>query len=254
MYTIFILIIIIIIAVIILKKYNKKKENFECKNPNEEDPTQDVLSKSQKNQVKRIAKDQTMSLMNQGSQFMQGPRGTIGPQGVPGGEFSAAGRLVNQKLSYRNTKENAFLPNLVTTRTSGTIPSQSLLLMDFPTLASFQYWYLNKNNTIENKYDGTCITYNPLKSKKNLVYMGDCKPNKYNQWKWTKDNRLLLLNSESGKQQCLVVNNSDKNISTTNLPGCEGDKSCIRTGEKYYLKISDCSPNKIFNNQIWSFI
>ena len=145
-----IIIILLIFAFIIYKSYkNKNKEKFECKDPDKDDPSQDVLSKSQKNQVKRIAKDETMKIMNQGSQFMQGPRGIIGPQGIPGGEYAAAGRLVNQKLSYKNTKENAFVPSLVTTRTSGTIPTQSLLLMDYPTIASFQYWYLNKNNTIE---------------------------------------------------------------------------------------------------------
>lgn len=249
----FILIIVITFSILIFinNKY-KKKENFTCNQQVEQENSyQDVLSKSQKNQIEQIAKKQTMSVMNTGSQFMTGPKGPQGPQGMPGGKYQALGRLVNQKVSYSNSKSNAFLPNLVTTRTSGTIPTQSLLLMDTPSLASFQYWYLNNNNTIESRFDGKCLNYNPLKSSGSMVYMGECEPNNFNQWVWDKDNRIFLRESKDG--ECLYINNPESNITTTSLPGCKTG-NCIRTGEQYFLKVKKCDSNKIFPDEMWSFI
>ena len=40
---------------------------------------------------------------------------------------------------------------------------------------------------------------------------------------------------------------------TTTLPGCEKG-NCIRPSEQYYLKVKKCEANKIYPNEIWSFI
>jgi hypothetical protein len=262
------LIILIVILVIIgifyskdnqlsLRKFiinnNNNIENFTCDDSStEEESYQSTLTQSQINQIKQLTNDQAMQLMNSSSSLMQGPSGGSGPQGPPGGEFQAAGRMVNQSVSYKNRKSNAFLPSMVTTRTSGTLPTQSLCLMDNPTLGSFQYWYLNKNGTIENKYDNTCINYNPTKSTGTKVYMGDCNPSDYNQWAWDKDNRILFKN---GDNQCLSISNPESGISTTTIPGCGSkDDDCLRTGNRRYLNVKTYESGQLYDDEIWSFI
>jgi len=234
---------------------NERIENFTCNDSSsEEESYQSTLTHSQINQIRQLTNDQAMQLMNSSSSLVQGPQGGIGPQGPPGGEYQATGRLVNQAVSYKNKSSNVFIPSMVTTRTSGTIPTQSLCLMDTPTLGSFQYWYLNKNGTIENKYDGKCINYNPTKSSGTKVYMGDCTPSNYNQWIWDKDNRLVFTN---GQQQCLTVSNPESGVSTTTIPGCSispKDNDCLRTGNRRYLSVKTYENGQLFDDDIWSFI
>ena len=157
-YIITLVLIIIIISSLIWFNQNKETEEFTCATTEEESTPDPLnLTSSQMAQVNQTIADQVQSTLNTGSGIYRGPPGQQGDQGVPGNDYIAAGRLVNQKVSYTSNEANAFLPTLVTTRTSGTIPTESLLLMDSPTLASFQYWYYNKNYTIQNKYDSKCI-------------------------------------------------------------------------------------------------
>jgi len=237
------------------REQEKQIENFTCSDTSSEEETyQSTLSQSQINQIRQLTNDQAMQLMNSSSSLIQGPTGRIGPQGPPGSDFQAAGRMVNQSVSYKNKKYNAFVPTAVVTRTSGTIPTQSLCLMDSPTLGSFQYWYLNSNGTIENKYDSKCINYNPTKSSGTKVYMGDCTPSNYNQWTWDKDNRLVF---SGGTQQCLTVSNPESGVSTTTLPGCsvsgESD-DCLRTGDRRYLTVKTYKNGQLYDDEVWSFI
>ena len=232
---------------------NNNIENFSCSDDvADEEGYQSALTQSQQNQLKQLVNDQTMKLMNSSSSLMQGPTGGRGPQGPPGGEFQAMGRLVNQSASYRNKESNAFTPELVTTRTSGTIPTQSLCLMDTPSLGSFQYWFLNKNGTIQNRYDNTCINYDPTKSSGTKVFMGSCEPSNFNQWIWDKDNRLVFKHGSSN--QCLTVTQPQSGISTTTIPGCNGDKECLRRGNRVYLSVKDYKTNKLYDDEMWSFI
>lgn len=235
-----------------LNNTNKQTvENFcdaECE---EEETPVTNLSKSQMNQINQMVSDKTMSLMNSSSSFMQGPQGPTGQQGPPGGVYQAVGRLVNQSASYTSSNKNALTPSFVTTRTSGTLPQQSLCMMDTPALGSFQFWYLNSNGTIENKYDGKCINYNPLKSSGTKVYMGDCTPSDYNQWIWDKNNRLIFKN---GENQCLSVSSPESGITTTTIPGCTDDSNCIRPGANKYLEIKTYKDGSLYDDEVWGFI
>ena len=236
-----------------ISKSTNQIENFTCDDTQtEESSYQNVLTQSQINQIRQLTNDQTMQLMNSSNSLMQGPSGPSGPQGQPGGEYQAVGRLVNQEISYKNKGNNSFLPSSVVSRTSGTIPTQSLCMMDYPTLGSFQYWYLNKNGTIQNKYDNTCINYDPTKSIDTKVYMGDCTPSNFNQWIWDKDNRLILKNNE---KQCLTVSNLENGVSTTTKLGCDGNNNdCLVSGNRIYLSIKTYENGQIYDNEIWSFI
>ena len=224
----------------------------DCETEEEAPPT--TLTQSQMNQINQMVNDQTMSLMNSSSSFMQGPQGPEGQQGPPGGTYQATGRLVNQSASYTSGNTNALTPTLVTTRTSGTLPQQSLCMMDTPALGSFQYWYLNSNGTIENKYDGKCINYNPLKSTGTKVYMGECTPSDYNQWIWDKNNRLIFKN---GENQCLTVSSPESGITTTTIPGCSDSSDankCIRPGANRYLEIKTYEDGTLYDDEVWGFI
>lgn len=248
---------IIILIICIFSKQRRMKrsenvENFTCDTDTTDEENNGItLTDSQMNQIQQMVSDQTMSLMNSTSSFMQGPQGNMGQQGPPGGTYQAAGRLVNQSASYKNKKQNAFNPGLVTTRTSGTLPTQSLCLMDTPTLGSFQYWYLNKNGTLENKYDGKCINYNPTKASGTKVYMGNCSPSNFNQWTWDKNNRLLFNN---GDQQCLSLSKPESGVSTTTMPGCDSETECIRPGDKMYLQVKKYTNGTLYDDEVWSFI
>lgn len=235
-----------------LNNTNKQTvENFSCTAECEEEEPSCPLTTCQTNQINQMISDKTMSLMNSSSSFMQGPQGIEGQQGPPGGVYQAAGRLVNQSASYTSSNKNALTPTFVTTRTSGTLPQQSLCMMDTPALGSFQFWYLNSNGTIENKYDGKCINYNPLKSSGTKVYMGDCTPSDYNQWIWDKNNRLIFKN---GENQCLSVSSPESGITTTTIPGCTDDSNCIRPGANKYLEIKTYKDGSLYDDEIWGFI
>lgn len=250
---IIILIIIVILGIIYVnwRENNKTTENFSCDATTEEEAPL-TLSDSQMAQLSQLASDAAQDALNANSSLQRGPAGPKGDQGVPGNDYISSGRLVNQKVSYTSNEANAFLPVLVTTRTSGTIPTQSLLLMDSPTLASFQYWYYNKNYTIQNKYDNKCINYDATKSTGSKVYMGDCTPGTTNQWTWGKNNKIVLKGSSP--QKCLYINKPEDGVVTTDLPNASNTDAVIQAREKYYLQVKNCDSSDTYANELWSFI
>ena len=250
---IIILIVIVILGIIYVnwREKNNTKEDFSCSTTTEE-TTPLTLSDSQMAQLSQMASDAAQSALNANSTIQRGPTGPPGNQGVPGNDYISSGRLVNQKVSYTSNEANAFLPVLVGTRTSGTLPTQSLLLMDSPTLASFQYWYYNKNYTIQNKYDSKCINYDATKSSGNKVYMGDCTAGTTNQWTWGKNNKIMLKGSSPPK--CLYINKPEDNVVTTSLPNASNTDAVIQAREKYYLKVKECDSSDTYANELWSFI
>ena len=246
-----VILIVLIFGLLYYNWQNDTNEEFTC-STTEEEPSPLTLTDSQMAQLSQMASSAAQDALNSNNTLMRGPAGPSGDQGIPGNDYISSGRLVNQKVSYTSDQANSFLPVLVTTRTSGTIPTQSLLLMDSPTLASFQYWYYNKNYTIQNKYDNKCINYDATQSSGNKVYMGDCTPSTTNQWTWDKNNKIMLKGSSPSK--CLYVNKPEDNIVTTSLPNASNTDAVIQAREKYYLKVKPCDESDTYANELWSFI
>lgn len=136
-------------------------------------------------------------------------------------------------------KNNYFNPNYTVTRTYGTSPLTNYAYLDEPNIfGSFQQWILTDDNKLKNRYDDNCLTVNTNISDK--VYVDKCDITKQQQWRWDKNNRLLLMNDNN---KCLGLSKPDNNIVTNdNKKG------------KRFLILKKCDKNKINKDEIWNFI
>ena len=55
------------------------------------------------------------------------------------------------------------------------------------------------------------------------------------------------------KQKCIGLSNPERNILTTNIPGCTGDQ-CQTNTSRRYLHVKDCEINNIHEDEVWSFV
>ena len=213
-----------------------------------------TLTSNQQTQVQNIAtqtsKDVLSNMIATQSPLLQGPTGPRGPQGVAGTTLIASGRLVNKMGSFADTtnsnaQPNYFIPQMVVSRTEGTNPSASVAF------TSYQDWQLDVNNNLKNRYDGTCLTIN---KDANSLYLDTCKSGNANQlWSWDNKTNRLLSKSLSTNTLLKCIGLSKDSSITTSIPGCVGD-SCISTSAKNTLVLKDCTPNKVDNDQVWSFV
>lgn len=203
---------------------------------------------SLKNMISSVNQSQLKTLISTQSPLLVGPQGVQGPQGPAGTTLVASGRLINKSTS--DPKNNS---NLVVTRTDGTNPGSSFSYMDdLSPFASFQYWQLDINNNLVNKYDQSCLTMNPTQNK---LYMDKCSNDNENQkWSWDNTNRLISTTASTDtKLKCIGLSKPEINIVKSNTPGCIGSQ-CLNNNPQQYLEIKDCDINNINENEIWSFI
>jgi hypothetical protein len=210
-------------------------------------------NKSLQNMISSVNQSQLKTLIAAQSPLLVGPKGPQGPQGPAGTTLVASGRLINKSGSTDGSKKHMTTPSYVVTRTEGTNPSSSLSFMDdISPFASFQYWQLDINNNLKNRYDETCMTMNPSQSK---LYIDKCSPDNPNQkWTWDNTNRLISTTASTNTQlKCIGLTEPESNILTSNVPGCVGDQ-CLNRTPRRYLEVKDCDINNINEDEVWSFI
>jgi hypothetical protein len=259
---IFLIIIIIIILFNVINDLNKKKkiEYFEdsaswSTSSNDVANQNKGLTKKQQAEVNDISLNacttKLTELVQTQSPLLTGPPGPMGQPGPAGTTLIASGQLANKETSFNKT--NKTIPQFVVSRSDGTTPSASLSFMEkISPFTSYQYWQLDINNNLKNRYDNTCMT---MSATDNKIYMDTCNPNNANQkWTWDKTNRLISTSNSGNVLKCITTKEID-GINITNMPGCkEGDSSCVKTGKQNFLVVSDCNANDIQDNQVWGFI
>lgn len=210
-------------------------------------------NKSLQNMISSVNQSQLKTLIAAQSPLLVGPVGPEGPQGPAGTTLIASGRLINKSGSIDPSNKNSITPAYVATRTEGTNPSSSLSFMDnISPFASFQYWQLDVNNNLKNKYDQTCLTMNPSQNK---LYIDKCSPDNLNQkWSWDNTNRIISTTASTNTSlKCIGLSQPEANILTSNIPGCVGD-ACLNNTPRRYLEVKDCDINNINEDEVWSFI
>jgi len=261
---IFLIIIIITILFNVINNLNKKKkiEYFESSSSSASwsQSSEDVnkenqgLTPNQVTQIKNISssisKDTLTNLIQTQSPLLTGPHGPIGPPGPAGTTLIASGKLANKTASFN--EKNKTIPQLVVSRTEGTNPSSSLAFMDeISPFTSYQYWQLDINNHIKNRFDDTCIT---MSTTDNKIYMDTCDPNNANQkWTWDKTNRLISTSNSTNNILKCISTQEMENKNITSIPGCVGSK-CVKSGKQNFLVVGDCNVNDIQDSQVWGFI
>jgi len=208
---------------------------------------------SLKNMISSVNQSQLKTLIATQSPLLVGPLGPQGPQGPAGTTLIASGRLINKSGSTDGSKKHTTSPSYVVTRTEGTNPSSSLSFMDdISPFSSFQYWQLDINNNLKNRYDQTCLTMNPSQNK---LYIDKCSPDNDNQkWAWDNTNRLISTTASTDAMlKCIGLTEPESNILTSNVPGCKGEK-CLNNKPRRYLEVKDCDINNINEDEVWAFI
>ena len=263
--TTILLITFIILFLLILFRTNNI-ENFEASstskwttNKDELDaqskPLNDVQQKQVTDMINSIGQSNLKTLISTQSPLLSGPQGPPGIQGPSGTQLIASGRLVNKDGSYNNkaTNANYFNPEFVVTRTMGTNSSSSLSFMDnVSPFVPYQYWQLDINNNIKNRYDNNCLTMNNTQEK---IYIDKCATDNVNQkWSWDNSNRIISTSASTAQNlKCIKLSKPEVNVLTTSIPNCTGD-SCKNNTPKRYLTVDNCSVNNINDDEIWSFI
>ena len=243
------------------KKENKKEDtsNPWSTDRNELEDQKKSLNPVQKNEVndmiKAISKSTLQDMVVQQSPLLTGPAGPPGVQGPAGSTYIASGRLTNLSGSFNKYDENNnyFLPKFSVTRTEGTNSTSSLAFMDnSSSFSSVQSWQLDINNNLKNRYDGNCLT---MSNTDNKIYIDKCTNNNQNQkWTWDDSNRIIsTTNSNNIKLKCIGLSKPEINITTTNIPGCNGE-SCSNNVPRRYLVSKDCEINNVNEDEIWDFI
>jgi hypothetical protein len=275
-----ILFIILILLIINRKIINCNKiENFADKKEvieeeTKKDPTtkssvwttdKDVLADEKKslndvqktevtNMINAISESKLKSLISSQSPLLVGPRGPQGIQGPSGTTLIASGRLINKSGSFDKVdgNNNYLIPKYVVTRTEGTSPTSSLSFMDDTTpFAPFQNWQLDINNNLKNRYDGNCLT---MGTTDNKLYIDTCSDNPNQKWNWDNSNRIISTsNSNNTDLKCIGLSNPERNVLTTNVPGCTGDQCQTNTARRY-LSVKECEINNIHEDEVWSFV
>lgn len=231
---------------------------------NEWTTSEDVLEEQRKplnpvqkeeitNMIKQISSDQLKELVAAQSPLLSGPMGPMGPTGPSGSPYIASGRIVNKQGSFRKDATNKVIPQMVMSRSEGTNPQSSLSFMDNSSpFVSYQHWMLRNDNSIQNKYDQTCLTMNPTGEK---VFMDKCTDGNPNQkWDWDNSNRIISTSASTPQNlKCLALSDPQENTFTTSLPNCVGE-DCLNHGAKQYVIVKDCNVNQIMDDEIWSFI
>ena len=204
-----------------------------------------------KNMINSITKSELKNLITTQSPLLTGPQGRQGVQGPPGTKLVASGRLINKKGSFDND-ENFMNPKYVVTRTEGTNPTSSLSYMsNLSPFGSFQNWHLDINSHLKNRFDGNCLTMSPNQDK---LYMDKCNDeSEYQKWNWDKSNRLISGASTDNNLKCVGLSRPEKNVLTTNIPGCSG-QNCVSNTAKQFLVIKDCDVNNINEDELWDFM
>jgi hypothetical protein len=252
---------LIILLIIINNKKFKNIENFasnewttnkEILNA-EKEPLNNVQKTEVKNMIKAITNDELKTLISTQSPLLTGPQGPQGPQGPSGTTLIASGRLLNKGGSYDKISDQNYLyPKYVVTRTEGTNKSSSLSFMDnLAPFASFQNWQLDINNNLKNRYDGNCLT---MSANDDKLYIDTCSDNANQKWNWDNSNRIISTsNSNNRVLKCIGLSNPERNVLTTNVPGCNGDQ-CQNNTPRRYLSVKDCEINNINEDEVWSFV
>jgi hypothetical protein len=259
--------ILLFIILILLIKYQNIKNNEINEHFDNNAWTDDQLTKAlananlndiQTNTVKNMIDTTTQSklkeLISTQSPLLVGPQGAQGPQGPSGTTLIASGRLINKSGSFNNSdnKNNLFLPEYVVTRTEGTNPTASLSFMDnISPFAPFQYWQLDIQNNLKNRFDGSCLTMN---QKQDKLYMDKCDNTNPNQkWSWDNTNRIISTTASTDKNlKCIGLTSPEKNVVTTNIPTCVGE-TCLANGARRYLYLKECDINNTNEDEIWAF-
>jgi hypothetical protein len=263
-FNILLLVLFLILILMIINNKIFKNKNIENFASNEWSTNKDTLAAekaslndTQKqevvNMIKSITNDELKTLISTQSPLLTGPPGPQGPQGPAGTTLIASGRLINKNGSFNNSSdENSLYPNYVVTRTEGTNQTSSLSYMDnLSPFAPFQRWQLDINNNLVNKYDGNCLT---MSSTQDKLYIDKCNNNPNQKWSWDNSNRLISTTaSDSRNLKCIGLTTPEKNILTTNLPGCSG-KQCMSDTARRFLVVKDCDINSIKEDELWSFI
>jgi hypothetical protein len=258
---IFLIIIIIIILFNVINNLNKKKkiEYFESsaswgKSSEDVNKENQTLTPNQVTQIKNMVQqgstDALTTIMQSNKQLLTGPIGPPGPPGPAGTTLVASGRLANKKTSFN--EKNKTIPQLVVARTEGTNPSTSLSFMDeISPFTSYQYWQLDINNNLKNRFDNTCMT---MSTTDNKIYMDNCDPNNANQkWTWDNTNRLISTSNSTNNILKCISTQEMENTHITSVPNCVG-KNCMISGKKNFLVVGDCKVNDIQDTQVWGFI
>ena len=117
--------------------------------------------------------------------------------------------------------------------------------------SSVQNWQLENNNFLKNRFDGNCLT---MSNTDNKIYIDKCTDNNQNQkWTWDDSNRIIsTTNSNNIKLKCIGLSKPEINITTTNIPGCNGE-SCSNNVPRRYLVSKDCEINNVNEDEIWDF-
>jgi len=205
------------------------------------------------NMIKQISSDQLKELVSTQSPLLTGPMGPMGPAGPSGSPYVSSGRLVNKQGSFHKGATNKILPQMVMSRSEGTNPQSSLSFMDtISPFVSYQSWSLLNNQSIQNRYDKTCLTMDP---KKENIYMDKCTDGNPNQkWDWDSSNRIISTTASTSQNlKCLGLSSPQENTMTASLPNCVGE-DCLNNGLKQYVIVKDCNINQIADDEIWSFI
>lgn len=269
--TLLLILFIILILLIINRKiinYNKI-ENFATDTKDSKSnawtTNKDVLADEKKslndtqktevtNMINAISESKLKSLISSQSPLLVGPQGPQGIQGPSGTTLIASGRLINKSGSFdkSDVNNNYLIPKYVVTRTEGTSPTSSLSFMDDTSpFASFQNWQLDINNNLKNRYDGNCLT---MGTADNKLYIDKCGDNPNQKWNWDNSNRIISTsNSNNRVLKCIGLSNPERNILTTNVPGCNGNQCQTNTARRY-LHVKDCEINNIHEDEVWSFV
>jgi hypothetical protein len=206
------------------------------------------------NMINAISESKLKSLISSQSPLLVGPRGPQGDQGPSGTTLIASGRLINKSGSFDKVdgNNNYLTPKYVVTRTEGTSPTSSLSFMDDTSpFAPFQSWQLDINNNLKNRYDGNCLTMN---TSDNKLYIDKCGDDPNQKWNWDNSNRIISTsNSNNRVLKCIGLSNPERNVLTTNIPGCIGEQCQTNTARRY-LSVKDCQINNINEDEVWSFV
>ena len=221
----------------------------------EEEGLNDIQQSQVRNMITSVSKTTLQDLIAAKSPLLTGPVGPPGPQGQPGTILVSSGRLINKDGSFDNSDNKSNDPKYVVTRTEGTNQNSSLSFMDNSSnFGSFQYWQLDVNNNLINRYDNSCLT---MDSSQNNLYMAECSPNNGGQkWTWDSSNRIISSTSSTDKMlKCIGLTEPQSNVLTTNVPGCDPSKGDCNTGTpRRYLAVKDCQVNSINPDELWDFI
>ena len=261
----YIILLVLIITCLLVYIIKKKYSNIESFASNqwtthkdqlaaETMPLNDTQKTEVKNMVSSISNTTLKSLIATQSPLLVGPQGPPGVQGPAGTTLIASGRLINKSGSFdkKNDDSNYFMPKYAMSRTEGTNENSSLSFMDVVSpFASYQNWQLDVNNNLKNRFDGSCLT---MSNNSDKLYMDKCGENPNQKWLLDQSNRLISTsNSTNESLKCLGLTNPEKNIITTNIPGCKGPK-CMNNTAKKYVVVKDCNINNINDDELWSFI